>query len=594
LFVSQTDGNEEKAKNEEKEEQEEKDDDDDDDDDDDVEETPISKAMRDSLRRSLDASREAQNLSSLQEGPDGAENAGGSEHVEPLEFAAPAQEEPDKFVGPCSSPRPSSTGFEPLLSSDVANDAGGDGTTVAPDCNDLAVAPVSDETASLNASLNASADASVNESTESNTTRTSSRSRKAVNYKEKPLNVKCRQGANPWSSTSANNTSVDDGPAEPEAGGTNVSVVSADTCLGGGEGECVDVYSKEELARQVKRANAVMRRDSSVVSLRSEAAPSVRVGSRLELSSRLMHVEAVSGKGAFATVYKAREMLLGKGLMEGLDCDDSLVALKFISAPSQWESYISRRLHSSLDEQARPSFIQVKSTVNFSDASVLATEHVELPSMQQLLNSYRKANKKMDEQLCMFYALELLRCVEACHKCGIIHGDIKPDNVMLRDDTAEDQEWEYSAETGFGSKGIKLIDFGCAIDTQMYGEGTVFRGKSGTEAFECVEMQEGRVWRKQLDLYAVAATVHCLLHSEYMEVEASGDSGSYRPRLPLKRYWQVEAWTKFFDACINSGSDALEDAKRPLQAYFAANPAKAAGLRMQLIKQDIMIDQYPA
>ena len=566
-----------------------------------MEETPISKAMRDSLRRSLDASREAQNLSSLQEGPDGAENTGGSGHVEnvePLEFAAPAQEETENFVGPSSSPQPSSTGFEPLLSSDVANDAGCDGTTVAPDCDALALAPVSDETAaldtSLGASLNASANASVNESTESNTTRTSSRSRKAVNYKEKPLNVKCRQGANPWSSNSANNTSVDDVPAESEAGCTNVSVVSADTCLGGGEGECVDVYSKDELERQVKRANAVMRRESSVVSLRSQAAPSVRVGSRLELSSRLMHVEAVSGKGAFATVYKAREMHLDKGLMEGLDGDDSLVALKFITAPSQWESYISKRLHSSLDDQARPSFIQVKSTVNFSDATVLATEHVELPSMQQLLNSYRKANKKMDEQLCMFYALELLRCVEACHKCGIIHGDIKPDNVMLRDDTAEGEEWEYSAESGFGSKGIKLIDFGCAIDAQMYGEGTVFRGKSGTEAFECVEMQEGRVWRKQLDLYAVAATVHCLLHSEYMEVETSGDSGSYRPRLPLKRYWQVDTWTKFFDACINSGSDALENAKRPLQTYFAANPAKAAGLRMQLIKQDIMIDQYPA
>mmetsp|Transcript_26047 Transcript_26047/g.65762 ORF Transcript_26047/g.65762 Transcript_26047/m.65762 type:complete len:120 (-) Transcript_26047:210-569(-) len=115
----------------------------------------------------------------------------------------------------------------------------------------------------------------------------------------------------------------------------------------------------------------------------------------------------------------------------------------------------------------------------------------------------------------------------------------------------------------------------------------MFEGKSGTEAFECVEMREGKPWKEQVDLYAVAATVHVLLHSEYMETVSEG--GSWKPKAALKRYWQTETWTAFFDACINGGG-CISAAKRPLEAYFAANPAKAAAVRMALVKQDIMVD----
>jgi len=40
----------------------------------------------------------------------------------------------------------------------------------------------------------------------------------------------------------------------------------------------------------------------------------------------------------------------------------------------------------------------------------------------------------MDEPLVMFYAVELLRAVEALHATGVLHADIKPDNILLRDD----------------------------------------------------------------------------------------------------------------------------------------------------------------
>jgi hypothetical protein len=54
----------------------------------------------------------------------------------------------------------------------------------------------------------------------------------------------------------------------------------------------------------------------------------------------------------------------------------------------------------------------------------------------------------------------------------------------------------------------------------------------------------------------------------------------------------VDAWTVFFDALINGASDAAAVATSAIETYFQKNPAKAAGIRMALIKQELLIDQY--
>lgn len=38
----------------------------------------------------------------------------------------------------------------------------------------------------------------------------------------------------------------------------------------------------------------------------------------------------------------------------------------------------------------------------------------------------------MDEVLCMYYTIEMLYMLESLHRNGIIHGDFKPDNLLMR------------------------------------------------------------------------------------------------------------------------------------------------------------------
>lgn len=38
----------------------------------------------------------------------------------------------------------------------------------------------------------------------------------------------------------------------------------------------------------------------------------------------------------------------------------------------------------------------------------------------------------MEEVLCIHYTIEMLQMLETLHGVGIIHGDFKPDNLLIR------------------------------------------------------------------------------------------------------------------------------------------------------------------
>lgn len=54
----------------------------------------------------------------------------------------------------------------------------------------------------------------------------------------------------------------------------------------------------------------------------------------------------------------------------------------------------------------------------FRDSCFLETQHSDQLTLQEVINAYRKAGRKMDEPLVMFYANELLRAVMASHDAG--------------------------------------------------------------------------------------------------------------------------------------------------------------------------------
>ena len=79
---------------------------------------------------------------------------------------------------------------------------------------------------------------------------------------------------------------------------------------------------------------------------------------------------------------------------------------------------------------------------------------------------------------------------------------------------------------------IQLIDFGCSIDMSMLPDGTKFKQVIKTQDFTCIEMQTGKPWTYQTDLYCLAGSSHCLLFGNYMRVSNTGGRWSMNSKLP--------------------------------------------------------------
>lgn len=95
------------------------------------------------------------------------------------------------------------------------------------------------------------------------------------------------------------------------------------------------------------------------------------------------------------------------------------------------------------------------------------------------------------EQLRAF-AVGLLRGVHEIHELGILHRDIKPDNIALRDDG-----WNHPV----------LLDFGLARVLDMSSH-TEYPNAIGTPRYMAPEQLRGAPARRRSDLFAVGAVVY--------------------------------------------------------------------------------------
>ncbi|KAI2471226.1 Mad3/BUB1 homology region 1-domain-containing protein [Annulohypoxylon bovei var. microspora] len=327
------------------------------------------------------------------------------------------------------------------------------------------------------------------------------------------------------------------------------------------------------------------------------------------------------GAGAFAPVYLVEnsspdpdsddentpKVAMGKGAF-ATTSRNALEALKMEQPPTAWEFHMMRLTATRLGPQHR-------ATASISAAHELHLYQDEgflfLPlhphgTLLDVVNFFSEANKApMDEPLAMFFSIELLRTVEALHSKQILHGDLKPDNCLLRIDdlaastSALSSQWRADGAGGWAGRGVVLIDFGRGIDMRAFDPDVQFVADWKTDQHDCAEVREGRPWTWQLDYHGLAGTIHTLLFGRYIETARADQGGlgtsagrKYRIRESLKRYWQTDIWSECFDVLLNPGSHVdAEDARRMpvnrslrrvrerMEKWLEANCEKGVGLR---------------
>jgi checkpoint serine/threonine-protein kinase len=220
--------------------------------------------------------------------------------------------------------------------------------------------------------------------------------------------------------------------------------------------------------------------------------------------------------------------------------------------------------------------------------------------------SLAQAGGTLDELLVMFFAVELLRVVEAMHSAGFIHGDLKIDNCLLRLEdvpggpTAWSATYNPTGEDGWSYKGITLIDFGRTIDTRLFPSGQQFIADWDTDARDCFELREQRPWTYQTDYFGLAGVIYCLLFGKYIQANSvSTRDGRHKIDTPLKRYWQTEIWDRLFGILLNPCSvredgslplpDELAEVRGQMEAWLQAHCNRTSNTLKGLLKKVQML-----
>ncbi|XP_071701207.1 mitotic checkpoint serine/threonine-protein kinase BUB1 [Rutidosis leptorrhynchoides] len=362
------------------------------------------------------------------------------------------------------------------------------------------------------------------------------------------------------------------------------------------ENDCLNPWSISIIKDLLQKMNAKMskyegyyasnRSYSGKVAL-SSLQKLVRNKVTIEIGGEKYQIKGCAGKGGFAQVYKA---CISSNA-------DEVVALKIQKPPFPWEYYMYRQLDQRIPETERSPFGYAHRLHLYTDYSILVSEFLGHGTLLDAINTNVCTGASMDELLCIYYTTEMLSMLESLHRNGIIHGDFKPDNLLMRYASGDLTEDSFQTRTGFWrEQGLCLVDWGRGIDLQLFPNKTKFNGDCRTSGFRCVQMQENKPWTYQVDTYGLCVIVHLMLHNSYnMEIEkkASPDgSYLYQPKSPFKRYHKVELWKKLFLDLLNHDHEEgylkmLVNLKTTFQDYMCSNPLLIKQLKQALAKQRI-------
>jgi len=272
----------------------------------------------------------------------------------------------------------------------------------------------------------------------------------------------------------------------------------------------------------------------------SESDDCTESGSESKIIIRGHEILETLGKGTFGTVKKARNQKTG-----------AIFALKFISKNENFDKKAIVKEIQSMQRVRSPYVISlyaysmdvqyISSNGEMKDSALLVMEYAPGGDFFELLYY----SHKMDEKLGRTYFHQLCEGLSAIHAAGVIHRDLKPQNILV--------DHKFC---------LKITDFGhSTIVDHPY---AILQGSHfGTKGFQAPEIVLGRSYTRSCDVFALGVILfNMMTHSMPFKVASVKDSFYYL----IARNTEAD-WKTFWKVNNNPGSPELRNLIQNLLCY---------------------------
>lgn len=286
------------------------------------------------------------------------------------------------------------------------------------------------------------------------------------------------------------------------------------------------------------------------------------------------------GHGGMATVYRARDTNL-----------DRLVALKLMHPHLRGAAQARARFRREAQSVARLRHPRILEIYDFagedSAESYIAAELLTGPTLKQ----YIEQHDALPAEIAACFGIEIARALEAAHEKGIVHRDVKPENILLHENRC-----------------LKLTDFGIAdmVDSQsMTATGQIL----GSPGHMAPEQIEGQPTDARTDVFALGTVLYFLATArlpftgknphQVLKRVLDGDAPDplrVRPALGASfRALVLRAMAKRPEDRFQSATElaaalrtfvatiGIDDAERELELFLADSAARARELESRVV-----------
>jgi serine/threonine protein kinase/Tfp pilus assembly protein PilF len=204
------------------------------------------------------------------------------------------------------------------------------------------------------------------------------------------------------------------------------------------------------------------------------------------IGKKILHYKIIEklGEGGMGIVYLAEDTKLKRQ-----------VAIKFLPHHITANSDVRKRFEIEAQAAAalnHPNIATIYAIEEADDQIFLVMEHIEGKELQEVV----RAQDFVPQQDAINYSIQIAEGLQAAHKKGIVHRDIKSSNIMVTDDGK-----------------VKIMDFGLAKfygSTQLTKTGTTL----GTVAYMSPEQANGEDVDQRSDIWSFGVVLYEMLTGE--------------------------------------------------------------------------------